>query len=60
MISISEQWNDVGDCSICRKRKYCSNPCKRNRIRQQREIAAVVTGAVVKALDRAERRASEE
>lgn len=30
----SEQWKLDGDCSICRRRDYCSKPCK---VRADRE-----------------------
>lgn len=23
----NEQWKEQGDCSICRRQKYCSKPC---------------------------------
>lgn len=27
----SEQWNLDGDCSLCRRKNYCSKPCTRNK-----------------------------
>ena len=27
----NEQWKNGGDCSKCRKQKYCSTICKENR-----------------------------
>lgn len=26
----NEQWKSGGDCSKCRRNKYCSKPCKEN------------------------------
>lgn len=50
MVEVNEQWLDIGDCSVCRRQKYCSKPCKRARMRQQRELAAVVGRAMLKAM----------
>lgn len=60
MADISEQWNDIGDCSVCRRKNYCSKPCKRGQMRQQRDIAGAVAGAIIKAWARAEGMTSEE
>lgn len=27
----SEAWKDTGNCAECRKRKYCSTRCKKNK-----------------------------
>lgn len=27
----TEQWKLDGDCSLCRKKNYCSKPCTRNK-----------------------------
>ena len=27
----SEQWNLDGDCSLCRRKNFCSKPCTRNK-----------------------------
>lgn len=29
----SEAWKDTGDCSECRRRKYCKSECKRSKLR---------------------------
>lgn len=31
MVDRSEQWNLDGDCSLCRRKDYCSNRCTRNK-----------------------------
>lgn len=30
-VEINEQWKLDGDCTICRRRSYCSKVCSRNR-----------------------------
>lgn len=30
-VEFNEQWKLDGDCSICRRRSYCSKVCTRNR-----------------------------
>ncbi len=37
---ISEQWKMGGDCSICRKRKYCNKECSQHKARVRRLVAA--------------------
>lgn len=43
----SNQWELDGDCSLCRRRKYCSKPCTRCK----RETQALIRGFVANALD---------
>lgn len=37
---ISDQWKMGGDCSICRKRKYCTKDCTQHKAWVRRAIAA--------------------
>lgn len=50
MVEINEQWKDVGDCSVCRRQKYCSKPCKRAQMRRQSEIAGMFANVMLKAM----------
>ncbi len=38
----NEQWLLDGICQECRRKEYCSKPCKRNKVRIKREIAASI------------------
>lgn len=38
----SNQWELSGDCSLCRRKKYCSKPCKRNKRSTQAMIHSLV------------------
>lgn len=42
----SEQWNLNGDCSMCRRRNYCSHPCTKNKRYNQAVLSALVTSTV--------------
>lgn len=35
---IQDSWEIDGDCSICRRKKYCSKMCKKARLRRDLEI----------------------
>lgn len=37
----SEQWIEGGDCSICRRQKFCNKECKQRRLYQQRRMASM-------------------
>lgn len=37
-VEINEQWKLDGDCSICRRRSYCSKVCARNRNKSLSEL----------------------
>jgi len=37
-----EQWLLDGICRECRRKDYCSTPCKRNKVRTEREIMAYI------------------
>lgn len=36
----NEQWLHDGICRECRRKDYCSKPCKRNEVRIKRELTA--------------------
>ena len=38
----NEQWLLDGNCRECRRKEYCSKPCKRNEARIERELVARV------------------
>ena len=63
----SNQWELNGDCTLCRRKKYCSNPCtmnkRYNKYLLNRAVAGVMMGRddalkeyVDKTLDMMERR----
>lgn len=47
MISYMDQWMSNANCSVCRKRFYCSHPCRK---RKQFEEAAKKRNADISAL----------
>ena len=44
----TEQWLLNGKCSICRRKEYCSNPCKACKSRWQYEMECAVNRAMVR------------
>lgn len=48
-INQTEQWELNGDCSLCRRKNYCSKPCKK--AKQANE--AFIRGAVRDIMDEA-------
>lgn len=38
----NEQWLLDGVCRECRRKDYCSKPCKRNKVRKEREMNAFI------------------
>lgn len=38
----SEQWKLDGDCSLCRRKKYCSKQCTRNKRETEIMIRSMV------------------
>lgn len=48
----SEQWLLDGRCSICRRKKYCSKPCKACKNRREFEMRSVFAKAMIYALTR--------
>lgn len=43
MAESNEQWLLNGNCNKCRRQKYCSKGCKRNKISTQRAINRFIT-----------------
>ena len=41
-VEFNEQWKLDGDCSICRRRSYCSKICTRNRNKNRAELIDLV------------------
>lgn len=46
----NEQWKSGGNCSKCRRQKYCSHECRERRNRLRRELEGVVVGKFSEAL----------
>ena len=44
----SEQWLSDGKCHICRRREYCSKPCKACKDRREYEMKCYVSQAMLK------------
>ena len=38
----NEQWNDKGNCNICRRQNYCKKPCKACKERREYELKCFV------------------
>lgn len=51
---VSEQWLLNGDCRICRRKRYCTKGCKKNRVAKERLINAMITSAILKRMNRRE------
>lgn len=45
-----DQWARDGDCSKCRRQKYCSKSCKAYKVRQDRIFRKIFAEAVAKHL----------
>lgn len=45
-----DRWLTDGDCTKCRRQKFCSKPCKRHKGAVQREIMGMVAGAMIKTM----------
>ena len=41
----ADQWLEEGDCSKCRRSKYCSKPCKKHKVATKRMITNMVLEA---------------
>lgn len=46
MIDTNEQWKLDGNCSACRKRKYCGTECNRHKTLIERKVRSLVTEAM--------------
>lgn len=38
----TEQWKLDGDCSLCRRKNYCSNRCTRNKMKLEMLVRSLV------------------
>ena len=50
MIKETDQWKLDGDCSKCRRQKYCSHICKAKADEDARKLRMAVANAIVKRL----------
>lgn len=48
----NEQWKLQGDCSACRKEKYCSKRCKANERRSTDSVRAAVAKVMLEVMMR--------
>ena len=46
----NERWLTDGDCSKCRREKFCSKRCKRAELKERAEIANLIADSVKEAL----------
>ena len=46
MTDKSEQWKLDGKCHICRRKEYCSKPCKACKSRREYEMRCYVSQAI--------------
>lgn len=46
----SEQWLLNGDCIMCRRKEYCTKPCKQHTVRQKTELISHVAKAMAKTM----------
>lgn len=52
LMNDTEQWLSTGNCDVCRRRKYCSKPCKPAQRRSAVELTHAIAGAVYRAMCR--------
>ena len=45
-----EQWKHGGHCEFCRRKSYCSKPCKAHKSRTQAVVSGMVAEAFLKAM----------
>ena len=45
-IDNNEQWTLNGDCSLCRRQKYCSNPCTKAKRRRAILVQSTIHNAI--------------
>lgn len=50
MTEKSEQWLLDGKCNICRRKEYCSKPCRACKNRSQYEMRCAVSRAMFRAM----------
>lgn len=51
-----DQWLSDGICNKCRRQKFCSKPCKRHKGAVQRDIASMISDAMVQTILRSSKR----
>lgn len=56
----NEQWISGGDCSICRRAKYCSKPCKESKRRAYRDVVSTTMSVFSSILSGINRESREE
>lgn len=44
----ADQWNLDGDCRICRRAKYCTKSCSKNRKLKENLANAIIMNAILK------------
>lgn len=49
MSESTEQWETNGKCNVCRRRDYCSKPCKAYERRREHELRCIVARALLRA-----------
>lgn len=47
IIENGDRWLTDGDCTKCRRKKFCSKPCKRHKGAIQREITGMIAEAMI-------------
>ena len=52
----AEQWLSYGKCTICRRKEYCSKPCKVCRNRQEYELKCHVAQAMFRTMNNSQNR----
>lgn len=45
-----DRWLIDGNCTKCRRQKFCSKPCKRHKGAVQRELMGMMTSAMIKVM----------
>lgn len=50
MIDESEQWKLDGRCRVCRRKEYCSKPCKACKDRREYEMRSAIARAMVRVM----------
>ena len=46
----NDQWKTTGDCTRCRRQKYCSHQCTANKRAAQKELTNRIIGYLAKKL----------
>ena len=48
----TEQWESGGDCEKCRRKNYCSKPCKAAKERESKMLSELFVKTMIDALKR--------